>query len=264
VVEIDVSQAAHDDGHIPGAVLWNVYRDLKDASYQLLGPAEFERLVTRSGIAPGSTVVFYGYAPAIGFWLMKRYGHSDVRILDSARGAWHDDGRVWTAAAAPAPATSYRLPAPDERIRADRAAVVAAIGDPARTIVDVRTGTEFRGERFWPSGAPEPTGRAGHVPSAINVPIDGLLDEHGAYRSAEDLRRVFAPLDLAGGGEIITYCTIGARACTAWFALAHLLGRAHVRVYDGSWADWGHAQSTPVAGGANAPDLGDRLSADHL
>ena len=78
VVEVDVSTAAYDDWHIDGAVLWNVYADLKDASYRLAGTAALERLVARSGIDPDSTVVFYGYAPAVGVWLMKLYGHPDV------------------------------------------------------------------------------------------------------------------------------------------------------------------------------------------
>jgi thiosulfate/3-mercaptopyruvate sulfurtransferase len=60
------------------------------------------------------------------------------------------------------------------------------------------------------------------------------------------VRRLFASIDLSDTGEVITYCTIGARACTAWFALTYLLGRDHVRVYDGSWAQWGLTPETPV------------------
>jgi len=63
VVEVDVSAAAYDDWHIDGAVLWNIYADLKDADYRLAGTTALERLVARSGIDPDSTVVFYGYAP---------------------------------------------------------------------------------------------------------------------------------------------------------------------------------------------------------
>src|ERR1700760_3466885 len=69
VIEVDVSTAAYDDWHIDGAVLWNIYADLKDADYRLVGTAALERLISRSGIGPDSTVVFYGYGPALGFWL---------------------------------------------------------------------------------------------------------------------------------------------------------------------------------------------------
>jgi len=60
------------------------------------------------------------------------------------------------------------------------------------------------------------------------------------------LRHVFAPTVAENNGELITYCTIGGRAATAWFVLAHLIGRDRVRVYDGSWAEWGRIPETPV------------------
>jgi thiosulfate/3-mercaptopyruvate sulfurtransferase len=246
VVEVDVSPAAYDAGHIEGAVLWNVYSDLKDSNYQLADSAAIEDLLARSGIGPDSTVVFYGYAPAMGLWLMKLYGHADVRVLDCARGTWRGDGRPWTDIAVRPVVTRYLLPDPDERIHAGYPDVVRAIDDPACAIVDVRTGAEYRGERFWPSGGFEPGGRAGHVPSAVNLSIEGLHDARGSFRRAAELRQLCSSIDLSGDGEMITYCTIGGRACTAWFVLTYLLGREHVRVYAGSWAQWGKLPAAPV------------------
>ena len=246
VVEVDVSPAAYDSWHIDGAVLWNVYADLKDAGYRTAGTAALERLVTRSGIGPDSTVVFYGYAPALGVWLMKLYGHSDVRILDCSRDTWRAGGYPWSTAASEPPAGGYRLGGQDGRIRADAVAVRDAIGQPGTTLVDVRSAAEYRGDCFWPSGGMEPGGRTGHVPSAVHQPIDGLYNPDGSFRSAAELRSVFSPAVLDGGPELITYCTIGGRAATAWFVLTHLLGRDSVRVYDGSWAEWGRATDTPV------------------
>jgi len=246
VVEVDVSPAAYNDWHIDGAVLWNIYADLKDASYSLMDSGALERLVARSGIGPDSTVVFYGYAPALALWLMKLYGHRDVRILDCSRDTWRAGGYPWSAVASgPAPG-SARLGDEDPRMRADQAAVHGAIGRPGTILVDVRSAAEYQGERFWPSGGMEPGGRAGHVPSAIHQPIDGLYNADGSFRSAAELRRVFSAVDLDGGEELITYCTIGGRAATAWFVLTYLLGRDHVRVYDGSWAEWGRLPGVPV------------------
>ena len=247
LVEVDVSATAYNEGHIPGAVLWNVYSDLKDSEYRLLDAAAMQRLLVRAGIDPRSTVVFYGYAPALAFWLLKLYRHADVRVLDCSRGAWMDDERPWTRdAPTPKPTTRYPLTGPDATIRADYSTVRAAIGRQSTAIVDVRSLAEFSGERFWPSGAPEPSGRAGHVPSAIHLAIDNVHDDRGRFRSVDELRRQLAAVAASRVGDVITYCAIGGRAATAWFVLTYLLGHQNVRVYDGSWAEWGHRAAAPV------------------
>ena len=246
VVEVDVSPAAYRAGHIEGAVLWNIYSDLKDANYEPVDTPAVEQLLSRSGITPGTTVVFYGYGPAMGLWLMKLYGHADVRLLDCARDVWRSQGRPWSDDEGAPVATTYPLDRQDHQIRAHQWDVEAAIGTAACTIVDVRASLEYVGERFWPSGGLEEGGRAGHVPSAVHVTIDALRDERGAFVGAAALREIFMPVGLADDRDVITYCTVGGRACTAWFVLTYLLGRDHVRVYDGSWAQWGRLPSTPV------------------
>jgi len=249
VVEVDVGPAAYQEGHIDGAVLWNVYADLKDTSYRLRDSTAIQHLLARSGIGPATTVVFYGYAPAMGMWLMKLYGHPDARILNCSRQTWQAEDRPWSTQVPASTTGSYPLPPEEGLLRANQLSVQAAIDDPTCTIVDVRTAPEFNGDRFWPSGGLEEGGRAGHVPSARHLSIDGVFDARGAYRRTSDLRALFAPIDLSGDGDLITYCTIGGRACTAWFVLRHLLGRDRVRVYDGSWAEWGRMPTTPVAAG---------------
>ncbi len=246
LVEVDVSPAAHREGHIPGAVLWDIYQDLKDPDYDFVEKPAFEQLVQRSGISPDSEVVFYGYAPALGYWLLKLYGHDHVRILDVSRDTWKAENRPWTIEGSVPTPSRYTLPDEDPEVRASMSVVEQAIHDPGWTILDVRSELEHQGERFWPSGGMEEEGRAGHVPSAINIPADALHDERGAFRSALELSELFAPLDECRDQEVITYCTIGARASTAWFVLTRLLGHQRVRVYDGSWAEWGRAMGTPV------------------
>ncbi len=249
VVEVDVSPAAHEEGHIPGAVLWNIYRDLKDEEYAPRPLAAIERLIRDSGIDADSLVVFYGYAPALGFWLMQRCGHRAARVLDTGRDTWRSEGRPWTVEPSRPEPTAFRVPAEVDTVRASRATVEAAIGSADHTILDVRSDLEYVGERFWPSGGIPEGGRAGRIPSAVHVPIDGLVGPDGAFRPPAQLAEILSPVDLAGDGPITTYCTVGARAATAWFALTELLGRDNVRVYDGSWAEWGMSPTTPIERG---------------
>lgn len=244
IVEIDVSPAAYSAGHIPGAVLWNVYTDLKDPNYQLLDKSAFSQLLSRSCIDADSTIVFYGYAPAMGVWLMKLYGHVDARVLDCARDVWKNDGLPWDDEVPTPTATLYVLPDEDPRLRVRALDVERAITDSTRQLIDVRSELEFVGERFWPSGGMEDGGRAGHIPNARRLSIDDVRDARGAFVATDELRATFATA--LGDGEVITYCTIGGRACTAWFVLTYLLGRDNVRVYDGSWAEWGRLPSSPV------------------
>jgi thiosulfate/3-mercaptopyruvate sulfurtransferase len=248
IVEVDVSPAAYNEWHIEGATLWNVYADLKDQDYRPVGITTLQHLIARAGIDPDSTVVFYGYAPALALWLMQAHGHRDVRILDCSRDTWRSAGHPCSTASTSHREGAFRLTTePDSRLRADQPTVLDAIARPsAATVVDVRSAAEYLGECFWPSGGMQPDGRAGHVPSAVHQPIDGLYNADGSFREAAELRDVFSSLDLDGDEELITYCTIGGRAATAWFVLTHLLGRAHVRVYDGSWAEWGRTPGAPV------------------
>jgi thiosulfate/3-mercaptopyruvate sulfurtransferase len=169
-----------------------------------------------------------------------------VRILNCSRDTWRAGGHPWSTAASEPALGSWRLAGEDSRIRADLAAVREAIGQPGITLLDVRSAAEYAGERFWPSGGMEPGSRAGRVPSAVHQPVDGMYREDGSFRPAAELRDLFAPTVLDGSEELITYCTIGGRAATAWFVLTYLLGRQRVRVYDGSWAEWGRTPGTPV------------------
>ncbi|MEO6970493.1 MAG: rhodanese-like domain-containing protein, partial [Chthoniobacterales bacterium] len=152
IVEIDVSRAAFEAGHIPGAVLWNAYTDLRDAAYQPVDRATLDDLVARSGIGADTTVVVYGHGAALGFWLLNAHGHDDVRMLEGARDQWVEAGQSWsTDTGAPAPGADG-LGAGGEELLATRAHVESAIGDNSTLILDVRSDLEYSGERFWPSG----------------------------------------------------------------------------------------------------------------
>src|SRR5258708_22403737 len=94
VIEVDVNATAYAAGHIDGAVLWNAYKDLLQPSYRIVERDAFASLLSRSGIRPGTRVVFYGYAASLGFWMLAHYGHTEVSFLNGSRGKWIGDGRL--------------------------------------------------------------------------------------------------------------------------------------------------------------------------
>jgi thiosulfate/3-mercaptopyruvate sulfurtransferase len=246
LIELDVSPAAYDAGHIPGAVFWNAYSDLRGPDYQPVEHSELERLLSRSGIAPETTVVFYGYGAALGFWLMKAHGHRDVRMLVGSREQWAESAGEWTTEVPEPAESSYPLPPADTGAFADRPAVERALGEGDHVLLDVRSELEFAGEHFWPSGATEDSGRTGHLPGARSVPIDLLRAEDDTFRSAEEMRDALSSAGITPEQQVITYCTIGNRASQAWFALSYLLDYPNVTVYYPSWVEWGRSPDTPI------------------
>jgi thiosulfate/3-mercaptopyruvate sulfurtransferase len=244
-VELDVSAAAYNAGHIPGAVLWNAYRDLRHSDYRPVSAAELQDLLRKSGVTPDTTVVFYGYGAHLGFWLLKSHGHDRVRLMDGSREQWKTAGHNWSTDV-PTPARSQYVLAAQDASFSSKDDVQEMIGQPSRVILDTRSKAEYDGERFWPSGATEGAGRAGHIPGAVHLPVELLRTDDGTFRSSGEMLQVMRDRGITPETEVVTYCTIGNRASQAWFALKYLLGYHDVRVYYGSWTEWGKAADTPI------------------
>jgi len=247
IVEVDVSRAAYEQGHIPGAILWNAYADMRHADYSPLDREQFEELLARSGLTPSAIVVCYGYGSYLGFWLLKAYGHERVLMLNGTRGDWRDAGLPWTTDLPKPVRSTYTLPETTSTqmlVPLDVVQGVLHTGGPI--ILDVRSDAEFTGERFWPSGATEGAGRPGHIPGAVHLGIDLLRSEDGALKHAAAVRKLFLDSGVVPERRVVTYCTIGNRASEVAFSLKYLLGYPHVSVYYGSWAEWGTRADTPI------------------
>jgi thiosulfate/3-mercaptopyruvate sulfurtransferase len=252
-VEVDEDTTAYDAGHIPGAVKLDWRLDLQDpVRRDFVNRAQFEALLSAKGISNDDTVVLYGgnnnWFAAYAYWYFKLYGHRDVKLLDGGRKKWELDNRPLVRAEVHRLATAYVAAPPDLSIRAFRDEVIAAIG--ARNLVDVRSPDEYAGRLLAPAHLPqEQAQRAGHIPTALNVPWSKAANEDGTFRSDAELRALYAEAGLDESRPVIAYCRIGERSSHTWFALHELLGHADVKNYDGSWTEYGSLVGVPVAVG---------------
>jgi thiosulfate/3-mercaptopyruvate sulfurtransferase len=252
LIEVDVDTTAYEQGHIPGAVGFNWQKELQDQTIRApLSPAHLEELMSRAGVSNDTTIVLYGdnnnWFAAWALWILKYYGHQDVRLLDGGRVKWVADKRELTTEVPSYPRTTYHAQSPDAAIRALRDQVLAQLGRSDITLVDVRSPAEYSGELLAPANLPqEGAQRGGHIPGAANIPWSQAVREDGTFKSADELRSLYEGKGVTANKEVIAYCRIGERSSHTWFVLHYLLGYPEVRNYDGSWTEWGSLIGVPI------------------
>jgi thiosulfate/3-mercaptopyruvate sulfurtransferase len=251
VLEVSVDPGVYEKGHVRGAFGVRWHDELADpVRRDVVSRENFEKLLSRAGIARDTTVVLYGdnnnWFAAWGYWIFKTYGHADVRLMDGGRKKWDAEKRPWdTLTPAPAP-TSYKAAKTDPGLRARLADVLEVVEKrKPGVLVDVRSPDEFSGKVFAPQGIQELAIRAGHVPGAKSIPWSRAVNEDGTFKSKEDLKKLYADAGVDGKAPVVTYCRIGERSSHSWFVLKELLGY-DVRNYDGSWTEYGNAVGVPI------------------
>ena len=254
LVEVDYDpENAYRRGHIEGATLVWWRRDINDpVTRDILSRAQFERLMSKNGIAPETEVVLYGdfnnWFAAFAFWVFKYYGHQNVRIMNGGRKKWEIEGRPYTADEPRVEPVGYTAPPPDEGLRAYLPDVRRSLGRDGNTLVDVRSPKEFSGEITAPPEYPtENAQRGGHIPGARSIPwATAVNDADGTFKGADELRANYETRGVTADKDVVCYCRIGERSSHSWFVLKYLLGYPQVRNYDGSWTEWGNMIGNPV------------------
>jgi thiosulfate/3-mercaptopyruvate sulfurtransferase len=255
---IEVSSSPEDteyrQGHIPRAARWY----WKDALWHATDrefptPEDMASRLGHSGIAPDTTIVVYGSPVQYGtyaIWVLTMAGHRDVRLLDGGRKRWVADGRPLTADVPTYAPVAYPPAVPDPSSRVGREDVRAKLGQPDRLLLDVRSAEEYRGERVSPlPGFDHGAERKGHIPGAVHLHFRDLLNDDDTFKNPEQIQERLAQAGVLPDmvGEIVTYCRLSHRATLVWFALTFVLGFHRVRVYDGSWTEWGSIVGFPIA-----------------
>jgi thiosulfate/3-mercaptopyruvate sulfurtransferase len=252
IIEVDENPALYADAHIPGAIGFDWKTDLQDqVKRDFLGPEAFGELFGARGISDEHTIVLYGdrnnWFAAYTYWYLKYYGHDDVKLLNGPREKWISEGRPTTKELPSFEPQSFIAQRGDERIRAKRDEVLAAL-DKDVNLVDVRSPQEYSGELIAMAGyEQEGAQRGGHIPGAASVPWAQAVKEDGTFKSADELRELYTSKGVIdGGAPVIAYCRIGERSAHTWFVLHELLGLDDVKNYDGSWTEWGSLVGVPI------------------
>lgn len=238
----------HDNfhqGHIDTARFFDIEAvcdKTSDLPHMLPSQEIFERAMRELGLKHDDLLILYGQhgmimGPARVWWMMRGFGHHRVAVLDGGLPAWVDAGfKIETGAANDIAPSDYSSAEFDMSHVLSMDEMIAISESAACPVLDARPAPRFHGD------APEPRAdmRSGHIPNSSNLPCSTLIDEHGCFKSKEELEALFADHDRSK--RIIATCGSGITACALALALYHI-GCPHVAVYDGSWSEWGRVES---------------------
>jgi thiosulfate/3-mercaptopyruvate sulfurtransferase len=254
LVESNEDTLLYSSGHIPGAVHVDWTADLNDQIRRdYVGADAFERLLSRIGVSPDTTVVFYGdknnWWACYAFWVFQLFGHTNARILDGGRVKWEKEKRELSRDVPSYSPTAYKVAkrndAPHRAFRDEVLKFVEAKGQ----LVDVRSPDEYSGKKLhMPEYPNEGALRGGHIPGAKSIPwAKAINPEDGTFKTASELKQIYLEEQkLSPDAATIAYCRIGERSSHTWFTLKFLLGVPNIRIYDGSWTEWGNLVNVPI------------------
>jgi len=247
------ARAEYEAKHIPGAVFFDIAEvaDLDNPLPHMLPPVhKFASRMQSLGLGDGNRFVVYDNSPlhsaARVWWMLRIFGAHHVALLDGGLQKWSAEGRPLESSGQ-ARRHGHFTPLFDTGAVVDKAQMLGLIGAGSDEIVDARPAVRFGGE----ADDPRPGVASGHIPGSRNAPQSDFFNGDNEWKSGDDLRAVFdaAGVDLAK--PMVTTCGSGVTAAVILFG-AHLLGKDDVRLYDGSWSEWGSDPATPKAVGAVA------------
>jgi thiosulfate/3-mercaptopyruvate sulfurtransferase len=246
----DSARSSFEKHRIPGSVhldaldwLWDRTRSFR---FALPSPEATAAAFAAHGVGEGSRVVIYdrvgGNWAARTFWTLRWIGFDDVRLLEGGFAAWRAAGLPVESGPAPAPVPAAHPFVPRLRSAAiaDRAQVLASIGDPAIAIVNALSAEQHAGMGGLPYHRP------GRIAGSTNLPAPRLGD---ATLAPEAIAALAAEAGIAPRQRVIAYCGGGIAASTLAFNLLRA-GWEDVAVYDGSLDEWGRDPALPMETGA--------------
>jgi thiosulfate/3-mercaptopyruvate sulfurtransferase len=244
-------RAEFEAEHIPGAVFMDLEEIVAEDTKlpHMLPPAhKLASRVQALGMGDADRIVVYDNSPlhsaARAWWMLRSFGARRVAILDGGLARWKAEGRP-LASGVETRARAHFTPSLDREAVADKALLRVLTESGAAEIVDARPASRFCGEKPEPRPGLEP----GHIPGSRNLPQSALFEADGRWKRGDALRAAFEAAGVDLSRPMVTTCGSGVTAAVLLFG-AHLLGKEDVRLYDGSWSEWGADPALPRAVGA--------------
>lgn len=235
-------RAEYEKGHIKNAVHLDHLKITGDEKTEReTPPMNTPEILGSLGIDRDILVVAYdddsGHYAARLFWVLEYYGHKKAAILNGGIKKWLKENRSLTIEIPRIEKTIYPARVEPAKL-ATAKEILKIIDDPKTIILDVRAPEEYSGQKIKAK-------RGGHIPGAVNLEWKKSIQKDQTFLPASELQDTLEKIGATREKEIITYCQLGVRASHTYLTL-RLLGYPKVKVYNGSWAEWGNNPNLPI------------------
>ena len=237
--------------HIPNARFFDINKISEQSSnlpHMLPSESFFSKMVGKLGINNDDTVVAYDnsifFSSARAWWMFKIFGHKNLKIIDGGFKAWKDQGGPLESKKNVFKNTTYISQKVNYKLYDNLDNIMEDLNNYRnKVIIDARGEERFLGQ----VEEPRPKVRSGHIPSSLNIPISSLIDKKtNCFKSTSEINQIFIDIGITNkDAELVMTCGSGVTACGLAIA-ANSLGFKNVKVYDGSWSEWGANPKTPI------------------